>query len=284
MNRLNISAVVCTLNNEFTISDCLRDIKRNRPKELIVIDGGSEDRTVEFAKKAGAKVINSERGVARQRQVAVELVKCPYIAFIDADDFLEKDCLKKLLRELNENNYDVIQAMTLSHKAKTYWQKAMHYNLKYFISKPGKTNMVGRPALYKMSAFKKVKFDPRFTFNGEDSDMSIQMEEKNLSQGIGTGVSHRYHLKIETLGQCIRKWTWYGQGDAMLVFKYKYKFRNLIYHLLINYPFKKSLFIIKKRKGRYFLFFVLQGWIRFLAFTGEYLRLIILSTLNLRAE
>lgn len=279
--KLDISAIVCTLNNSKTLEKCLKLIKKNNPSEIIVIDGYSTDNTVKIAKKNGAKVVVSKRGVARQRQVGIDNANGKYICFIDADDYLESDCLKILLKELIENKYDGIQAMTLSHNAKAYWQKGMHLNMKYFISVPGPTNMLGRPALYKKEVFDKVKFDPIFTYNGEDSDFSIRMEKKNLSQGIGTGISHRYHSNLETFGKCFKKWIWYGQGDALLAFKHREKLKNIIYHLLVNYPIKKSFKMIKNRKTKFVPFFVLQGVIRFIGFSFEYLKLLLSSKITI---
>lgn len=284
MNKLNISAIVCTLNNSKTIRKCLKLIEKNNPREIIVVDGHSEDQTVQIAKKEGARVILSQRGVARQRQLGIDNAKGDYICFIDADDFLEPDCLMILLKELKLNNYDAIQAMTLSHDAKAYWQKGMHYNMKYFVSVPGPSNMLGRPALYRKEVFDIVKFDPIFTYNGEDSDFSIRMEQNNLSQGIGTGISHRYHSNLSSFKQCFKKWMWYGQGDGLLAFKHKGKLKNIVYHLLINYPVKKSYKMLKNKKGKYVPFFVLHGLIRFAGFFIEYLRLSSLSLIGVNVQ
>src|SRR3989344_3908629 len=49
-----ISAIIITKNQENIIADCLDSI--SFCDEIIVVDGGSEDRTVEVAKRMGAKV------------------------------------------------------------------------------------------------------------------------------------------------------------------------------------------------------------------------------------
>ena len=63
---MNISVVIPVLNEEKTIAASLGALLPLKPHEVIVVDGGSEDRSREIATRLGAKVLIAERGRARQ--------------------------------------------------------------------------------------------------------------------------------------------------------------------------------------------------------------------------
>jgi glycosyltransferase involved in cell wall biosynthesis len=72
-----ISIVIPTLNHEKTIACTIAHLKENAYtgliKEIIVVDGGSNDNTVNEAQKAGAKVVYSVRNnIAAQMNLGVE--------------------------------------------------------------------------------------------------------------------------------------------------------------------------------------------------------------------
>ena len=81
-----ISAIILTKNEEKNIGDCLDSI--SWCDEKIVIDDHSSDKTVEIAKKKGAKVLQRlmENDFADQRNYGLEKAKGDWILFIDADE------------------------------------------------------------------------------------------------------------------------------------------------------------------------------------------------------
>ena len=91
MTRLDI--VVCTKNNEATIRQSLqRILAYGDPARLIVVDGGSTDRTTEIASAMGAKVYSDGgRGLGYARNMALRLVETDVFGFIDADAFIQKN-------------------------------------------------------------------------------------------------------------------------------------------------------------------------------------------------
>jgi glycosyltransferase involved in cell wall biosynthesis len=81
-----ISAVIITKNEEENIKRCLQSL--SWCDEIIVVDDDSTDKTVEIAKKSGAKVYNRTMNsdFSAQRNFGLEKAKGDWVLFIDADE------------------------------------------------------------------------------------------------------------------------------------------------------------------------------------------------------
>jgi UDP-glucose 4-epimerase len=80
--------------------------------EMIIVDDGSNDESVEIVKKYQLKdsrirlIINDRNsGVAKSRNIAIKASKGRYIAFLDSDDLWYKDKLNKQIDFMKSNNY-----------------------------------------------------------------------------------------------------------------------------------------------------------------------------------
>jgi glycosyltransferase involved in cell wall biosynthesis len=81
-----ISAVILTKNEEKNIKKCLDNL--SWCDEIVVIDDASQDKTVEIAKKMGAKVFHHplNRNFSEQRNFGLDKAKGDWVLFIDADE------------------------------------------------------------------------------------------------------------------------------------------------------------------------------------------------------
>ena len=80
-----ISAVIITKNEEANIEACLESV--SWADEIVVLDSGSTDKTVEIAEKFTSKVfIEAWRGMGGQKNRAVALSRGPWIFSLDADE------------------------------------------------------------------------------------------------------------------------------------------------------------------------------------------------------
>lgn len=96
---MKLSVIIPVLNEEDKISECLRSIKKLNPFEVIVVDGGSIDRTVELAEKDGAKVIEAPKGRGIQLQEGASAARGDILLFLHADSHLkEKVDLPKYIK------------------------------------------------------------------------------------------------------------------------------------------------------------------------------------------
>src|ERR1700687_5357978 len=86
---MKISAAIITYNEERNIARVLESLRCC--DEIVVIDSGSNDRTVELATKLGARVIDSVwRGFAGQKNYASEHCEHDWVLSLDADEALSE--------------------------------------------------------------------------------------------------------------------------------------------------------------------------------------------------
>ena len=90
---MNLSVVIITFNEEANIARTLASVQplvTDGQGEIIVVDSGSTDRTVEIAKSFGAKVfIEGWKGFAAQKNSAIDKAASDWILSLDADEELE---------------------------------------------------------------------------------------------------------------------------------------------------------------------------------------------------
>jgi glycosyltransferase involved in cell wall biosynthesis len=84
--RPTISAILITKNEERNIAECLESI--TFCDEIVIVDCGSTDQTVQCARDLGAvvHVIEDWQGFGIQKQRALDLATCDWVLSIDADE------------------------------------------------------------------------------------------------------------------------------------------------------------------------------------------------------
>ena len=104
-----ISVIIPAYNAELTIEETIAAVREQTVTnfELIIIDDGSTDRTVETVNKIEDSRIRllsyQNEGLPTARNRGIENASGEYIAFLDADDLWTKDKLEKQLAMLETN-------------------------------------------------------------------------------------------------------------------------------------------------------------------------------------
>lgn len=90
---MRISVIIPALNEEKSISATIKSIMPLRPHEVIVVDGGSTDRTIAVCRELGIRALLSPRGRATQMNLGARQATGEVLLFIHADTQLPSSAL-----------------------------------------------------------------------------------------------------------------------------------------------------------------------------------------------
>ncbi|MFD0870481.1 SPBc2 prophage-derived glycosyltransferase SunS [Chlamydia abortus] len=124
MSRPSISLCMIVKNEESCLESCLESVQ-GHVDEIIIVDTGSTDRTVEIAESFNARVIYHDwkQDFASARNESIKYATKEYILQLDADEYLDDrtDFVKALASELdfyyvNIRNYKT-DGLSVAHKS-----------------------------------------------------------------------------------------------------------------------------------------------------------------------
>jgi len=120
-----ISVAIITRNEEGNIRDCLESV--TWADDVVVVDNGSTDRTLEICREYGARVFSEEwKGYAGQKNSAIEKTRHEWVLSLDADERVTPE----LRREMEA-------AVAESPPADGYWIPRKNYFLGRWVRRCG---------------------------------------------------------------------------------------------------------------------------------------------------
>lgn len=196
-----ISAVINTFNEEKNIERVMQSVKW--ADEIIVCDMRSGDKTVEIAKKFGAKVYYHKRTdyVEPARNFSISKASNEWILILDADEEIQEELVKKLKKiadKMKRINYIEIPRINIIFgkwmKASMWWPD---YHVRFF--KKGK-----------------VSWNENIHSKPETAGEGIKLEAKEE-----LAIVHHHY---ESISQFIERLNRYTQVQAKELVKSGYKF------------------------------------------------------------
>ncbi len=231
-----ICYIIPSLNSEKNIEECLLSIKKqNQMKsEIILVDGGSSDSTLELAKKIrGVKIlIEKKKGPAAARNLGLKNTKARYVVFIDSDCILPKGWTKKCIKRIKNKEIAGVGGPGIATE-KTLISESL--NLLLYGGKFNKECFV--TSLATMNAFYDRKKTGKMLFNeklimAEDPEFSFRV----IKLGYNLLFDNKlfvYHNHPTNIKHILKRWYNYG--------KY-YPLPYLIHKEMINKAFVFRIF------------------------------------------
>ena len=102
---MKLSVIIITFNSERIIADAVKSALF--ADEILILDSGSDDKTVEIAGNLGARVEHQKwLGFGKQKQRAVELAKNDWIFVLDSDERITDMLKDEILSALQKADFD----------------------------------------------------------------------------------------------------------------------------------------------------------------------------------
>ncbi len=204
-----ISVIVPIYNSEKYLIECIESIinQTYHNLEIILINDGSTDSSLAICMKykqldSRIKIINQKnKGVCSARNVGMKMSSGDYIAFVDSDDFIEKDMYYILLRNIRKFNADIsrCRAFIYERDGKISNNRKTSENILYSTDKEimeayvsGKMSIAVWDKLFRREVIKNIEFKDD-VFN-EDA-VFVWDTIKNISTVIYDSAQLYHHLK-----------------------------------------------------------------------------------------
>ena len=214
--RKTVSIIVPVYNIEPYLPVCLKSLisQTYSDIEIILVNDGSTDKSREiceqFAENCGKiKVISKENGgVSSARNDGLDVASGDYILFVDGDDFIDADCVEKLVRTAEDNNAEaVIFEYNIECGDKTYVHRVPGetYNILVDAEKAieltiSPKNRFAWSKLYRRNIIGGLKFDTEI-YRGEDTWFAVNAL-KSASRVYYTDYSPYHYIQSE--GSAVR--------------------------------------------------------------------------------
>jgi glycosyltransferase involved in cell wall biosynthesis len=226
-----VSVVILTRNSARTINRCLKSVLREKPSELLAVDGASTDGTREILRQYGVTIlVENTRSMGASRQIGVQAAKGIYVMFVDSDVELAPGCIRVMRRDLETHGWAGVHARLMSAENVSYWQRAEDEKFRREYDRAGPVNRIDTiTALFRRDILLACPFDRNLRESFEDVDLSRRLVKNNHQLGVSSAIAYHYHRRA--FSAFARQRFRYGLGRAHFYSKDR-KIRTLIDPLL----------------------------------------------------
>lgn len=199
----SVSVIIPAYNEEKSIASTLKSVlKTDYPKEkfeIIFVDDGSKDKTLEVAKsfeKQGIKVFTKNNGgKGSALNYGIKKAKGEIIFTMDADTFIKEDTIRKMVDYFADKEVMCVSPAMIIHNPRSFLQRiqSIEYLLGLFLRKTfaSLNSVYVTPGAF--SAYRKYFFDK---YGGYD--------EKNMTEDLEMALRVQYNgYKIENAPNAI---------------------------------------------------------------------------------
>ncbi|MBS7634297.1 glycosyltransferase [Candidatus Bathyarchaeota archaeon] len=227
-----VSVIVPAFNSEATIKDLLESLmlldygKENL--EIIIVDGGSTDRTVEIAKIYPVQIIvESRRGINVARNAGVKSSKGEILVFTDSDCVVPKDWVRKIVEDFRDQSVGCLGGSALRYEdnflsryadisvvpvLRRFRKREILDSVKLLLRYPAGCNMAFRREAMEKAGL----FNEKIHYGFDEDDLAERVCKLGYKMLLDPEVIV-WHKHRRSLLNLLKQFFNYGKGGALLI-------------------------------------------------------------------
>lgn len=220
-----VSIIIATLNNELTISECLKAVcELNYPKdslEIIVVDGCSNDSTVQIAEQYPVKVFSKPLNAPAAYNYAMKVASNNVLGFVDSDAKVEKEWLNKLVTYLADAEVAGASGGIETWNSENPWARSIGYEMsnRYARLKKYATRIATMNLLLKKSIVERAGGFDEHLPSQYDTDLGFRVTRMGYKIVFDANAKC-FHFNRTTVPAFFRQQLQYGKNTFKLYLKH----------------------------------------------------------------
>jgi glycosyltransferase involved in cell wall biosynthesis len=227
-----VSVVVCSSNAERTMEPCLASLERlNYPDyEVIVVNDGSTDRTLEIAQRFSYCRIISQpnKGLSVARNVGAEAATGEIVAYTDSDCVADPDWLAYLVAKMETAQLVACGGPNFPPPEDSLVPAAVAVSpggpTHVLLSDDVAEHIAGCNMAFRRDVLLRMGgFDPIYRAAGDDVDICWRFQDAGYTIGF-SAAAVVWHFRRNTVKAYIGQQRGYGKAEALVYSKHPFRF------------------------------------------------------------
>jgi glycosyltransferase involved in cell wall biosynthesis len=227
-----VSVVVCAYNAERTMEACLASLETvDYPDyEVIVVNDGSKDRTLEISERFPyCRIISQEnRGLSVARNVGAEAATGEIVAYTDSDCVADPDWLTYLVGRMVDGNLAACGGPNFPPPEDSLVPAAVAVSpggpTHVLISDEVAEHIAGCNMAFRRDVLLELGgFDPQYRAAGDDVDICWRFQDAGHTIGF-SAAAIVWHFRRNTVKAYLNQQRGYGKAEALVYAKHPFRF------------------------------------------------------------
>ena len=279
MNNYTQSSLVAilTYNEQSNIEACVKSVNACFFNNIVVLDGGSTDETLQIIKSLSVEqIVKSGSSISERRSMALDLAierNFEFVLFVDADQrLLDKETQQKANQLFDKEpllagiHLNLVTPNEPAHY--NYWQMGFYSRHSLITGNFSEKSVIGTPCFFKIDIVKQFKYN-HGQINGPSDDTLFCKQITSKNYKLISAPINCTEIVRASFSSTVRKAYWYGIGDAeYIINETNVKNRkNHLFHVLV----RNSLINPFKNLNKLFFFYLIFGMGRMSGFLYYYM-------------